>query len=303
MTIGSGPNSAIPDVDLSCQSQGENGVYREPFLRNATATGLIMPRGTLVLGPIQHFEFTASAGNGVRSVDPSYVGQANQTPFVNVESQDLGVSFARGVGRWMSLAAKSVFFHTHVDQDLVFDPTAGRSTLSSGSNRTGWSGTVRARGSFFDINANATAVKAAFDDSGPCAPDCGLLVPYVPNLVLRTDAAFVHDLPWSVSHMPIHALVGYGVSYVGARALPYGEFSDTIFISDASIAAGWSIFNVRLAGQNLFSSKYKLGEYNYASYFPHSGGYLEPTLAPQRSFTAGAPRQVMLVLSVTLGGA
>jgi hypothetical protein len=59
---------------------------------------------------------------------------------------------------------------------------------------------------------------------------------------------------------------------------------------------------VRLTGQNLFDSQYKLGEYNYASYFPHPGGYTEPTLAPERSFTAGAPRQIMLSLSATLGG-
>jgi TonB family protein len=302
-TVGTTPNSAGPDVDISCQSQGENGTYREPFVRNSTATGAIMPRGSLVLGPLQHFELTASAGSGVRTVDPSYVGQANQTPFVSAESQDVGISYAHSIAESVSLAAKSVFFHTHVDQDLLFDPTAGRSTLSSGSNRTGWAGTLRARGSFFDINANATAVKAAFDDSGLCAPNCGLLVPYVPNLVLRADAALMHDLPWKLDHLPIRAQVAYGVSYVGPRPLPYGERSDIIFISDASIAAGWSLFNLRLTGQNLFDSEYKLGEYNYASYFPHAGGYTQPTLAPQRSFTAGAPRQIMLVLSATFGGA
>jgi hypothetical protein len=302
-TVGTSPNSAVPDVDISCQSQQENGVYREPFTRNSTATGVIMPRGTLVLGPIQHFELTASAGNGVRTVDPSYVGQANQEPFVSAESQDLGVSYTHDVAEWLNLAAKSVFFHTHVDQDLVFNPTLGRSTLSSGSARTGWSGVLRALGPFFDLNANATAVRAVFDDTGACAPDCGLLVPYVPDLVLRADLALFHDLPWTIAHKPVHGLLGYGVSYVGPRALPYGEFSDIILISDASISARWSIFGLRLSGQNLFNSEYKLGEYNYASYFPHPGGYTEPTLAPQRSFTAGAPRQVMLVLSVTLGGA
>ncbi len=302
-TVGTSPNSAVPDVDISCQSQGENGVYREPFLRSTTAAGAIMPRGTLVLGPFQHFEFTASAGNGVRTVDPSYVGQANQPPFVNVESQDFGVSYAHGLSDTVTLSAKSVFFHTHVDQDLIFDPTLGRSTLSSGSERTGWSGSVRSLGSFFDIAANATFVKAVFDDTGLCAPDCGLLVPYVPDFVLRADAAFFHDLPWKLAHLPIRGVVGYGLSYVGPRALPYGQTSQTIFISDASIGAGWSIFNLRLSGQNLFNSEYKLGEYNYASYFPHPpNGYVEPTLAPERSFTAGAPRQLMLMLSATLGG-
>jgi len=301
------PNVAVPDIDLSCQSQSPSGVYREPFQRTTAASGAIMPRGTLVVGPFQHFELSASIGNGVRSVDPSDVAQGLATPFVTVESEDLGVSYANDLSDTMSLTAKSVFFNTHVDQDLIFDPTAGRSTLSSGSTRTGWSGSMRLLGSFLDIAANATVVKAVFDSSGLCAPYCGLLVPYVPDLVLRGDAAFFHALPWKLAELPIKGIIGYGVSYVGRRPLPYGDVSDITFVSDASVGLGWSVFNLRLSGQNLFNSQYKLGEYNYASSFcaPGSGcpgRPAEPTLAPERSFTAGAPRQIMLSLSATLGG-
>jgi outer membrane receptor protein involved in Fe transport len=144
-------------------------------------------------------------------------------------------------------------------------------------------------------------VKAVFDTTGDCAPYCGLLVPYVPDLVLRGDAAFFADLPWwQPAHKPIRAILGYGVSYVGRRPLPYGQVSDIIALSDASLGFGWTIWNLRVSGQNIFDSKYKLGEYNYASNFQK---YLpEPTLAPERSFTAGAPRTVMLTLSATLGG-
>jgi TonB family protein len=302
------PNASIPDVDLSCQSQSPSGAYREPFQQVATATGAVMPRGTLVVGPVQHFELSASVGEGVRSVDPSDVAQGLATPFVSVLSEDLGVSYTNDLTDTWSLTAKSVFFNTHVDQDMVFDPTAGRSTLSSGSTRTGWSGSMRLLGTYLDIAANATLVRAVFDDTGLCAPYCGLLVPYVPDLVLRADAAYFHDLPWKLDTKPIRATIGYGVSYVGRRPLPYGEMSDTTFISDASAGLGWSIFNLRLSGQNLFDAQYKLGEYNYASSFcvPGSGcpgRPSEPTLAPERSFTAGAPRQIMLSLSATLGGA
>jgi outer membrane receptor protein involved in Fe transport len=73
-----------------------------------------------------------------------------------------------------------------------------------------------------------------------------------------------------------------------------------IFVSDASVALSWSAWTVRLVGQNLFDARYKLGEYNYASDF-HSQP--EPTLAPERAFTAGAPRTILLTLSATLGGA
>ena len=122
----------------------------------------------------------------------------------------------------------------------------------------------------------------------------------MPDLVLRADLALFHDLPWHIDHKPILGTIGYGVSYVGQRPLPYSQLSDAIFISDASANLAWSVWNVRLAATNLFDAKYKLGEYNYASDF-HSQA--EPTLAPERSFTAGAPRIIMLSLGMTLGGA
>jgi iron complex outermembrane receptor protein len=286
------PSKQYLEVDQPCLSELEQGVYREPIGRSSTGAGAIMPRGTVIVGPVEHFQFTASAGNGVRSVDPSYVAQGLLTPFVNIQSQDFGVAYDNNLTT-LNLAAKSVFFHTHSDQDLLFDPSAGRSTLASGSTRDGWSGSARALGRFFDLDANATLVKATFDDTH-------LLVPYVPDLVLRGDLALFQDLPWQPRGEAIRATAGYGVSYVGKRPLPYSEFSDVIFISDASLALGWDIWNVRLAAQNLFGAKYKLGEYNYASDF-HSQP--EPTLAPERAFTAGAPRTVFLSLAATLGGA
>jgi len=235
----------------------------------------------------------------VRTVDSSYVSQGIGTPFISAQSRDLGVSYTGGVGT-TSLSAKSDFFQTHVDQDLIFDPTQGRNALAGGSTRTGWSGAVRALGTFFDVAANATFVKAVFDDGAGCAPNCGLLVPYIPDLVLRGDAAFFHDLPWTLARKPVRAVAGYGVSYVGHRPLPYGGTSDLTFLSDASVGLAWSIWNVRLSGQNIFDARYRLGEYNYASSFQKL--LPEPTLAPERSFTAGAPRTVMLSVSATLGG-
>jgi outer membrane receptor protein involved in Fe transport len=98
----------------------------------------------------------------------------------------------------------------------------------------------------------------------------------------------------------VRATLGYGVSYVGRRPLPYGDVSDVIFLSDASFGLGWTIWNARLSAQNLFDTRYRLGEYDYPSSF---GKYLPaPTLAPERSFTAGAPRTVLLTLSATVGG-
>jgi iron complex outermembrane receptor protein len=305
--------TAPAQIDQSCLSQLEHGIYREPFQRSTTGNGAVMPRGTLVLGPFNHFELTASAGNGIRTVDPSYVSQGLATPFVSAQSRDVGVAYNRDIPiggvspalgesppESVSIAAKSVFFQTHVDQDLIFDPTEGRNTLAGGSTRTGWQGSTRILGPFFDILANATLVKAVFDTTGNCTPDCGLLVPYIPDLVLRGNAVLFHDLPWHLAGEPIHASVGYGVSYIGRRPLPYGEVSDIIFLSDAAIRLKWTIWSARIEALNLFNEQYRLGEYNYASNFQKL--LPEPTLVPERSFTAGAPRQIMLTVGATLGG-
>ncbi len=125
-------------------------------------------------------------------------------------------------------------------------------------------------------------------------------MPYVPDLVVRGDLALFRDLPWRLGSKPVRATLGYGLSYVGERPLPYSQLSDVIFVSDASVGLGWGPWNVRLAAQNLFDSRYKLGEYNYPSDFRSQP---EPTLAPERAFTAGAPRIVLLSISATLGGA
>jgi hypothetical protein len=51
--------------------------------------------------------------------------------------------------------------------------------------------------------------------------------------------------------------------------------------------------------QNLFDTRYRLGEYNYASDF-HSQPL--PTLVPVRHFTAGPPRIVFFSIALNYGG-
>jgi hypothetical protein len=86
---------------------------------------------------------------------------------------------------------------------------------------------------------------------------------------------------------------------VGARPLPYGEVSGDIFTIDAAATLAWGPYQVRVFSTNLLDTQYRLGEYNYASDF-HSQP--QPTLVPDRTFTAGAPRGVFATFGVTLGG-
>jgi hypothetical protein len=285
------PSASNPPGDASCLSQQDLGKYRDPNERRGTSSIAVMPRGSILLGPFTGFTGSFSLGKGIRSIDPVYVNQDLATPFANVVAGDVGMSYARGIGD-VELMVRSSFFQTHVDKDLLFSETAGRATLANGTTRTGWVGAIRGTGLWFDEAANITLVRSTFDDTH-------LLVPYVPDVVVRSDTSVHHELPWSIQNSPLTGALSAGVTYVGRRALPYGERSDTIFTVDTSATLAWKIFELGFIATNLFDRQYRLSEFNYASDFR---GESQPTLVPTRHFTAGAPRGLFVTLAATLGG-
>jgi TonB family protein len=285
------PSKTQPTNGASCLSQENFGAYRDPNQRASTASTAVLPRGSLLLGPFSGVTFTVSYGQGVRSIDPSYVTQDIKTPFASVDAYDAGVLYARSF-RSFELLARSVVFETHVDKDLIFNETAGRNVLGNGTTRTGALVAARVTGEFFDEALNATFVRSRFDDTH-------LLVPYVPDVVVRSDTALFADLPLALSGSKTRGALSAGVTYVGRRALPYGQRSDAIFTIDTSATLSWRAFELGLVVTNLLDRRYRLGEYNYASDF-HSEP--APTLVPMRHFTAGAPRAVFATFAITLGG-
>lgn len=284
------PLSSNPPGDASCLTQDNLGAYREPTQRAATSSAVLLPRSSVVLGPFRGFSFSVSYGQGARSVDPSYVTEDAQTPFAKVSAYETGTSYSGGTPS-LAVTARSVFFQTHVDRDLVFSETAGRNLLGGGTTRTGWLGALRLRHRYFDQAANVTLVRSTFDDTH-------LLVPYVPDLVIRSDTAVMAELPLRLNDAPVKAVAGLGITYVGHRALPYGQRSDAIFTVDLSANLRWSGVDLGVAATNLFDRQYRLGEFNYASDF-HST--TEPVLSPVRHFTAGAPRAIFATLGLTWG--
>jgi len=242
------------------------------------------------LGPFHGFSYSASVGEGTRSIDPGYVTENTQTPFARVTAYEMGTTYSGGTNQ-LSVTARSVFFQTKVDRDLIFSETVGRNILGGGTTRTGWLGAFRLRHAYFDEAANITLVKSTFDDTH-------LLVPYVPDLVIRSDTAVMDDMPFHIQRAPVKGIVGLGVTYVGHRALPYGQRSDAIFTLDASASLRWSGVDLGVAATNLLDRQYRLGEFNYASDFDPSR---PPVLSPVRHFAAGAPRTLFATLGFTWG--
>lgn len=284
-------DKANPPLDQSCLSQRDFGAYREPTQLSSAVGTAVMPRASVLLGPWWGLTLTGAAGSGVRSVDPEYVNAGQRTPFASIFSWEGGASWARQGD--FPVAARAIVFGTHVDKDLIFSEQAGRTVIGGGTTRLGALGALRLAGPFFDASASATWVRSTFDETG-------LLVPYVPDLVVRGDLVAFHELPWELLHKAPNARLGIGLDFVGPRALPYGERSDSRVLLDASFELSWRAFSLSVAVRNLLDSQYRLGEYNYTSDF-HTQGQL-PTLVPARMFSAGAPRSLMLSVGINLGG-
>ncbi len=286
------PSSTNPPIDQSCLTQQDFGRPREPNQQTSTSSIAVLPRASLLLGPLEHFTLSVSYGQGVRSIDPNYITQDIKTPFASITGYEAGLAYAGDI-RNVGVIARSVFFETAVDKDLIFNETAGRNVLGQGTHRTGWVGALRLNGSFFDESANLTLVRATFDDTH-------LLVAYIPGIVFRSDSAVFAELPLRVGGQPLKGTLSAGVTYVGPRPLPYGQRSDDLFTIDASASVSWTHYEVGLMSTNLLDTKYRLGEYNYASNF--NPAQVPPTLVPQRMFSAGAPRGVFATFAVNFGG-
>jgi hypothetical protein len=172
----------------------------------------------------------------------------------------------------------------------------GRNILGGPTTRTGSASTLRITGDFFDLAANATFVKAVFQDTS-------LLIPYVPEFVFRFDGALFDQAlfpQWRPGGSALRGTLAAGVTFVSPRPLPQGQRGDAVFTTDVSATLGWSLLELGVSCTNLFDSRYRLGEYNYASDFHSTAPF--PTLVPVRHFAAGAPRALYVTLAIHLGG-
>jgi TonB family protein len=296
------PSKRNPPLDTSCMSQvgvGGTSVYVDPNKRADTVSTAVLSKGAVLLGPFEHLTFSASYGQGVRSVDPIYITQDVATPFASIKAYEGGAAYTGPVGP-VTLVARSVFFDTHVDKDYIFDQTVGRNVIGVGTTRTGWVGAVRATGDWFDESANVTFVRSTYDDTH-------LLVPYIPDVVVRSDTAVWTEFPWwQLLGDRFRGALSAGVTYVGQRPLPFSALSGTIFTIDTNATLAWKNYEIGLVVTNLLDTKYRLSEFNYVSNFNATGPGAPtgaPSYVPSRLFTAGAPRGVFGTFTVNFGGA
>lgn len=292
-------------VDQLCYTRDRVGP-RDPSARRSAGAIAVQPRATLSVGPFSSFLFTASVGTGARSADPTYIADSTFAPFVGLTATEAGVVYHKSLSGSSSLTVRTLYYLTYVGRDLIFNQQAGRNTLSPGTIRQGVIAASRFVHRTLDwvasvTYADARFVRAAMDPGSTYFPaDQGNMVPYVPSLVMRSDFGWAQTLNCvTIDRTPIRARAGLGATFVAPRNLPFAQVSDSMFVVDASLGAGWRWLDLAISAQNLFNSRYELGVYNYASNFVQDNP--SPDMLPARHFTAGAPLTVMATLTLNFG--
>jgi TonB family protein len=276
-------------LDQTCPAYDNSGP-RLPA-EQVTASGQITePKVGVIAQFPQGVSLTGSYGLGAQSIDAQYISEGENAPFSVVNAGEVGALYHH---QWeaFDLQARLVGYYTHVGQDLIFNPELGRLSSSVGTTRMGGLGEARLTGRWLDELISATYAHATFDASG------GELVPYVPEWIARSATSVHGALPWTLRDHALVGSVGLELSYVGVRALPYGQAAAPTFVMDANASIRWRWIKLGVRAENLLNSQYPLSEFFYASYFGHQE---YPTLVPTEAITAAPPFSVTFTVALLL---
>ena len=265
-----------------------------------TAHGIaISPRGSVRLQLHESLAWITAIGLGARSSDAAALSESELAPFARVTALESGFVLDHTHDD-VKLEARLSAFTTHVSQDLVFDPNAGRNSTLGPSARTGALVQARVRvGAFLDVMGSATYTRGHLQPRGASRFSLfeGDRLPFVPAWLVRVDAALQHTL--RLRDEPFTGRLALGTSYVGRRPLPFAETADPYALVDVSFGVGWRTLELSLAIENVLDARYRSAELHYASNFRDPE--LPPSRTPTRHFSAGAPRTWLLTLSGRLG--
>lgn len=261
--------------------------------QSAQAFGFALsPRVSIETRLLEGLSLLASYGQGTRSSDATALSNNETAPFAVAQEIEVGASYQVG-SKDTSLRLQAAYVFAAIDQDLVFEPAAGRNVLVGSSTRNAL--LLAARGSlggWLDGLVNLGLTDATLDSTGE-------RIPYIPELVGRADLAARGPLfDWTMGGRPVTGRVGLGFTFVPGRPLPNQLDGDPFYLLDASAEVRLWNFAVGIEGRNLLDLRYRQSEFNYASNF--RGPSLPAPRTPQRHFAAGEPLFLGASLTVFL---
>ncbi|MFN7135220.1 MAG: TonB-dependent receptor, partial [Myxococcales bacterium] len=223
-------------------------------------------------------------GDGFRSPQARGLSQGERAPFVKVRGGELGARYGSE-----KLAAHAAAFSSWVANDFFFDHTVGTTVFTGPTLRTGATLGAQAqplRGLVASVSG--TAAHALITRTST-------LLPYFAPLVGRADLGYEREVTVLARELRLSA--GTGLTLIGPRPLPFGEFSRTVFLTDLQLGARSGPLGLHLDVRNVFDARWRDGEFVYPSRFDPGR---PASLLPARQFTAGNPRMLLLTLEVYL---
>lgn len=231
-----------------------------------------------------HLRLFANYGDGFRSPQARSLVDGEVAPFVSVRGAELGASL-----EFSRVVTKLALFGSHVANDFFFDHAVGTTVSLGPSLRGGGSVIVTAQ------PVDGWVLSGSFTAATARVATSGVLLPYFAPLVGRLDTSYTR--PVVLAGEAFTARAGLGLTFIGARPLPFGDFSRPVFLADARASLRWRAVELIADLQNLFDARWRDGEFTYASTW--EPGRTASQL-PARHFTAGAPLALFVTLELHL---
>lgn len=171
-------------------------------------------------------------------------------------------------------------FGTFIARESVFDHVSSFNIELGPTRRLGIEADVQLRPtSWLGLGLSVVGNQARF--SLTKAP-----VPGAPPLLVQLQGTLVHPRGWRA---------GLRWFAMGRRPLSYGATAGALTVLDASVGYQWRWLGLDLSVDNLLGTRWRDGEYHFASYWDPS---TSPSSIPTIHFVAGPPRMVRLAGSV-----
>ncbi len=248
-------------------------------------------KGTVDVRLAADLHALASYGDGFRSPQARSLQAGETAPFTTVQSYELGLRYQTPI-----LRATTSVFRTVLSDDLAFNQVTARNERTPPTRRTGVSAEMSAQPNrWFSAAASITYTRSQFTNTDG-GFNSGDLLPYAPQLVIRSDIAFTPFFG-RVLNRPLTAHLGLGQTGIARRPLPYGEMGHDYSLIDALARVRLGEAELGLSAFNLVNVDWYDGEYTFASNFQRG---VAPSLVPARHVTVGAPRTVFATLTLYL---
>lgn len=259
------------------------------------------PRSSAELTPLHWLSIRAAYGEGYRSPQARSLEDGEDAPFSKVRSMDLGVRLGDPESYQLTLSG----YYTRLSDDVAFDAEEGRLESIGATRRLG----AVAHAEVHPTPWLVAAVSATFVDAELLEPppataeepqppfEVGQNLAFVPPLVVRLDLGARPRLAADVGGQELSGRAGLGYSYLSERPLPFGEFSDSVSLLDASAGLVWGPLELGIDVYNLSNQRYAAAELNMPSSWDPNG---VRSRTPARHTAAGAPRSWLLTFGVSL---